>query len=169
MLWAMSSITRISAVTRSGSRVPAGDFEVKDGVPDNAHKLKSLMQAHHGIFIASPEYNASLTPMLKNTLDWVSRIKDEGEAPLQVFKTRVFAVGGASPGALGAMRSLMHLRVVLELGLGALVLPDQVGVMKAHEAFDDHGHLKDKVLQEAYKGIIKRLAHAAKIMRSDPE
>ncbi len=145
-----------------------GDSEAKDGVPDNARKLKALFEAHHGIFIASPEYNASMTPLLKNTLDWVSRITDEGEAPLQVYKTRVFAVGGASPGAFGGIRSLTHLRVVMELGLGALVLPDQIGVPKAHEAFEDNGHLKDKSQQEKFKAIIQRLAHAAKIMRSEP-
>jgi NAD(P)H-dependent FMN reductase len=145
-----------------------GDTEASTGVPDNAHKLKALMQAHHGIFIASPEYNASITPLLKNSLDWVSRIKDDGEGPLQVYKTRVFAIGGASPGGFGGMRSMMHLRGVLELGLGALVLPDQIAVARATDAFDDHGHLKDKTLQATYKSIIQRLAHAAKIMRSEP-
>lgn len=145
-----------------------GDLESKDGVPENAHKIKALMQAHQGVFIASPEYNSSMTPLLKNTLDWVSRITVDGEPPMQVYRTRVFAVGAASPGAYGGMRSLTHLRMVMELGLGALVLPDQIAVAKAHEAFDEHGHLKDKALQERYKAVIQRLAHAARIMASEP-
>lgn len=145
-----------------------GDVEARDGVPDNAVKLRALMQAHHGIFIASPEYNASYTPLLKNAIDWVSRIKDEEAVAVPVYRTRVFALGSASPGALGGLRSLSDIRGVLELGLGALVLPDQIAVGKAHEAFDEHGHLKDKALQDKFKAIIQRLAHAAKIMRSEP-
>lgn len=145
-----------------------GDAEARDGVPDNALKLRALMQAHQGIFIASPEYNASYTPLLKNALDWVSRIKDEEAIAVPVYKTRVFALGSASPGAFGGIRSLAAIRSVLELGLGALVLPDQIAVPKAHEAFDEHGHLKDKAAQEKFKAIIQRLAHAAKIMRSEP-
>jgi NAD(P)H-dependent FMN reductase len=145
-----------------------GDLETRGGVPENAAKLKALLEAHHGVFICSPEYNASITPLMKNTLDWISRIKDDGGLPTQVYRSRVFAVGGASPGRFGGMRSLTHLRVIMELGLGCLVLPDQLAVPVAHEAFDDHGHLRDKALQQKYKEIIQRLAHAAKIMRSEP-
>ena len=83
------------------------------------------------MFIASPEYNASVTPLLKNTIDWVSRVRERGEPPLAAYKNRVFALGGASDGAYGAMRSLMALRQVLELGCGALVIPDQIAVMRA--------------------------------------
>ncbi len=141
-----------------------GDSETREGTPENARKLQALMQAHDGIFIASPEYNASITPLLKNTLDWISRVKVEGEAPLHVFKSRVFALGSASPGGFGGMRSLMHTRQVLELGLGALVLPDQVAVPRANAAFDDHGHLNDKAQQDMLKALIQKLARAAKIM-----
>ena len=142
-----------------------GDIEAKSGVPENAKKLKALLLVHDGVFIASPEYNASLAPLLKNALDWVSRNKDEGEPPLHVFKTRVFALGSASPGAFGGMRGLMALRQSMELGLSALVLPDQIVVAKATEAFDDHGHLKDKSLMEMYKGVIQKLARAAHVMK----
>ena len=83
------------------------------------------MKVHTGIFIASPEYNASISPLLKNSLDWVSRIRREGEEPLAVFKTRVFALGAASPGGMGGIRGLVTARTVLEMGLSALVLPDQ--------------------------------------------
>ena len=119
-----------------------GDLEAQSGPPANAAKLKQLMAAHHGVFIASPEYNASITPLLKNTIDWISRVRERGEPPLAVFKNRVFALGGASDGAYGAMRSLLALRQVLELGCGALVIPEQIAVMRASEAFDDMDNLK---------------------------
>ncbi len=142
-----------------------GDFEAKSGMPDNAKKLKALLLVHHGVFIAAPEYNASLAPLLKNALDWVSRTRDEGEPPLHIYKSRVFAIGSASPGAFGGMRGLIALRQTLEMGLGALVLPDQIVVPRAADAFDDQGHLKDKGLMEMYKGLIQRLAHAATVLR----
>lgn len=141
-----------------------GDLERDDGQPENAHKFKALMEAHTGIFIASPEYNASITPLLKNTLDWVSHIRDEGDAPLQVYKTRVFALGSASPGGMGGLRSLTTVRLVLELGLGALVLPDQFAVPRAADAFGEDGHLKNKDSQENFKALIQKLARAAHVL-----
>jgi NAD(P)H-dependent FMN reductase len=141
-----------------------GDLEAADGPPENARKFKALMQAHSGIFIASPEYNASIAPLLKNTLDWISHTREEGEAPLQVFKTRVFALGSASPGGMGGLRSLITARTVLELGLGALVLPDQFAVPRAAEAFDEQGHLKNKEAQESFKTLIQKLARAAHVL-----
>ncbi len=142
-----------------------GDLEAREGPPENARKLKALMSLHHGVFIVSPEYNASVTPLLKNTLDWISRIKEADGSALQVFKTRVFALGGASPGAFGGVRGNPHLRQILELGLGAIVLPDQILVPRANEAFDDHGHLKDKAAMELYKSVIQKLARAAHLMK----
>lgn len=146
-----------------------GELEAKSGPPDNARKLKALMEVHHGVFIAAPEYNASITPLLKNTLDWVSRVKAEGEAPLAVYKSRVFALGAASPGAFGGLRGLIATRQVLELGVGALVLPDQILVARAGDAFGDDGHLKEKPQMELLKSVVQRLAKAAHIMRGDKE
>ena len=141
-----------------------GDIEVNDGPPSTARKLKALMGVHTGIFIASPEYNASFSPLLKNAIDWVSHVKDDGEAPLQVYKSRVFAVGSASPGGMGGLRGLSQLRLVLETGLGALVLPDQFVVPKAVDAFDENGHLKNKDNQELFKVLIQKLARAAHVL-----
>lgn len=141
-----------------------GDLEAAEGQPENAKKLKAVMEAHSGIFIASPEYNASITPLLKNSLDWVSHVRPEGEAPLQVFKTRVFALGSASSGGMGGLRSLTTVRQVLELGVGALVLPDQFAVPRAHEAFGEDGHLKNKDSQETFKALIQKLARAAHVL-----
>lgn len=140
------------------------DVEIRDGVPENARKLKSLMLVHEGIFIAAPEYNASITPLLKNTLDWVSRVREEGEPPLQVFKTRVFAIASASPGRFGGVRGLITLRQVLAVGLQALVIAEQVSVPNAADAFDEKGHLKDKSQQEQVKTVVSKLARAAKVL-----
>jgi chromate reductase, NAD(P)H dehydrogenase (quinone) len=141
-----------------------GDMDATDGPPDNAKKLLALMQVHTGIFIACPEYNASITPLLKNSLDWVSRIRTDNSAGLEVFKTRVFALGAASPGGTGGMRGLVTVRNVLEMGLGALVLPDQVILPRAANAFDDHGHLVDKEAQDRFKVVIQKLSRAARVL-----
>lgn len=141
-----------------------GDLQAREGVPENAYKLEELMKVHSGVFIASPEYNASIAPLLKNTLDWISRIRREGEEPLGVFKTRVFAIGAASPGGTGGMRGLFAVRHVLVHGLGALVLPDQFYVPRAGDAFDDQGHLNDRQAQERFKALIQKLARAAHVL-----
>lgn len=140
------------------------DLQAIEGIPDNALKLEALMKVHTGIFIACPEYNASITPLLKNALDWVSRVRIDGEEPLAVFKTRVFALGSASPGGMGGLRGVNTVRTVLELGLNALVLPDQFAVPKAAEAFEDNGHLKNKEAQERFKQLIQKLARAAHVL-----
>ena len=112
-------------------------ISAKTGMPDNAVKLKQLVSAHRGVFIASPEYNASITPLLKNTLDWISVVRERGEPQLAAYQNRVFALGGASPGRSGAMQSLIALRQVLAVGCRALVIPEQVTVPNAADAFDE--------------------------------
>lgn len=141
-----------------------GDAEVAEGPPENARKLKHLMGLHTGIFIASPEYNSSIPPLLKNTLDWVSRVREGDEIPNEVFKTRVFGLGSASPGGMGGLRGLNTVRQVLELGLGALVLPEQFAVPRAADAFEENGHLKNKDSQETLKALIQKLARAAHVL-----
>lgn len=139
-----------------------GDLETKSGPPENALKLKRHFMASHGIFIASPEYNASVTPLLKNTLDWVSRVREGNEPPLAAYKNRVFAIGGASPGPFGGMRSHMALRQVLEIGCGALVIPDYITVREAATAFDDMDGLKDERSAKQLKSVLERLVDAAR-------
>ena len=99
-----------------------GDLEDTNGVPENAKKLKRLFLAQDGIFLSCPEYNAGISPLLKNTLDWISRVKEPGDP----YKTKVFALGAASTGAFGGMRGLIGMRTILEVGLGAMVLPQMV-------------------------------------------
>jgi chromate reductase, NAD(P)H dehydrogenase (quinone) len=138
-----------------------GDSEAESGPPQNAVKLKRLFDIHHGVFIASPEYNASITPLLKNTLDWVSRVRGAQEPPLAAYKQRVFALGAASNGTYGGYRSLIALRHVLELGCGALVLPDQIAVREAATAFDSMDNLRDEANANRLRTVLGRLVDAA--------
>ena len=113
-----------------------------------------------------PIYNGDLEakegPPLKNTLDWVTRVKEKGETGLEVFRSRVFAISGASPGSYGAMRSLLHLRQILEIGMGATVIPQQIAVPRAMDAFEADGSLKDKAQQTLCKSVVEALAVAAR-------
>lgn len=117
-----------------------GDLEIQDGLPDNALRLKTLFKAHDALLIASPEYNSSMPPLLKNTLDWVSR-EWQGESGLLPYQNKVAAIMAASPGALGGIRMLPHLRQILNT-LGVLVLPGQFSLAHADTAFDETGALQ---------------------------
>jgi NAD(P)H-dependent FMN reductase len=139
-----------------------GDLEAADGPPERARAFKALLGEYQGVFIASPEYNSSVTPLLKNTLDWVTRVRAKGETGLEVFKTRVFAISGASPGYYGTMRSLLHLRQILAVGLGATVVPQQIALPRAMEAFEADGSLKDQAQQNLCKSVVEALAAAAR-------
>jgi chromate reductase, NAD(P)H dehydrogenase (quinone) len=154
-------VTRISLVDYP-MPLYDGDAEAKSGAPENALKLKRQFMAHRGVFIASPEYNASITPLLKNSLDWISRAREDGEPPLAAYRNRVFALGAASNGTYGGLRSLMALRHVLELGCGALVLPEQVAVREAAKAFDERDELIDERLGATLRSVLARLVDVAR-------
>jgi NAD(P)H-dependent FMN reductase len=139
-----------------------GDLEARSGPPEHAVNLKRLMMRHGGVFIASSEYNASITPLLKNTIDWISRVREGTEPPLAAYRNRVFALGAASPGTLGGYRSLMALRQVLELGCGATVLPEQVAVRDAVNAFDEKDNLRDPRTADALNVLLRRLVDAVR-------
>lgn len=141
-----------------------GDLEAKAGPPQNAIKLKQMIMAHHGVFIASPEYNASVTPLLKNAIDWVSRVREKGDAPLAAYKNRIFAIAGASPGPYGATRSLLALRQILAVGCGALVIPEQVAVTFAEKAFDEMDNLADARVSSSLKTVVQRLIEMSRLM-----
>lgn len=117
------------------------DVEAREGIPANAVKLKELFRSHHGFLIACPEYNSSITPLLKNVIDWMSR-KAKDEPLMAAFNGKAVVLMAASPGALGGLRGLGHVRDILS-NIGAIVLPQQVALPKAHEAFDPDGTIKD--------------------------
>jgi NAD(P)H-dependent FMN reductase len=137
------------------------DHDVVAGPPPNAVKLKKMIAAHRGVFIACPEYNASIPPLVKNMIDWVSRVHERGDPPYAAFRGRAFALGAASPDVLGGARGLLALRQVLELGCGALVLPEQVVVPSAENAFDELDNLKDARHATALKELARRLVEMA--------
>jgi NAD(P)H-dependent FMN reductase len=132
------------------------DLEASEGLPPNARKLKDLMLAHHGFLIAAPEYNSGITAALKNAIDWASR-PVPGERPLACFVDKVAVLMSASPGKLGGLRGLVHVRSILG-NIHVLVLPDQIAVPAAHEAFAADGSLKDPKLQASIEGLGKKLA-----------
>ncbi len=133
------------------------DQDMISGPPANATKLKKMMMAHHGVFIVSPEYNASISPLVKNMIDWVSRVRERGEPPYAAFKGRVFALAAASTDAFGGLRGLLTLRQILELGCGAMVIPEQLAVGNAEQAFDEMDDLKDARNADALKTLARRL------------
>ena len=139
------------------------DEEDNSGPPDNAIKLKKLMCAQQGVFIASPEYNASVTPLLKNALDWISRVREGREPALAAYHGRVFALGAVSPRTHGGMRSLLALRQILELGCGAFVIPSQVELREAAEAFDADGKLNDAAAASDLRRVAADLVETARM------
>lgn len=141
------------------------DLEREQGLPDNARRLKTLFTANDGLLIASPEYNSSITALLKNTIDWVSR-PTPGEAPLGCFDGKVAAIMSASPGALGGLRGLVTLRMILG-NIKVTVLPDQLAIVKAHEAFDPAGSLKDSQLNQTVGAIAGKLVETVRRMKGD--
>jgi chromate reductase, NAD(P)H dehydrogenase (quinone) len=156
-------VTRISLVDYPLPLYDA-DADARSGQPENAVKLKRMIQAHQGVFIVSPEYSASVTPLLKNAIDWVSRVREKGDPTYAAFKGRVFAVASASTGQHGGLRSLMALRQILELGCGAVVIPEQVAVPWADMAFDEMDNLSDARLANALRTELERLVETARLM-----
>ncbi|MBW4576679.1 MAG: NAD(P)H-dependent oxidoreductase [Aphanothece sp. CMT-3BRIN-NPC111] len=133
-----------------------GDLEAAEGIPANARKLKELMIAHQGLLIASPEYNSSISGVLKNTIDWISR-PEAGEPPLACFVDKVAVIMSTSPGGFGGLRGLVHLRSILG-NIRVLVLPDQIAVSNAFDVFNEDGTLKDSKQQAAIEQLGSKLA-----------
>jgi chromate reductase len=163
LVLAEAEVTRISLADYPLPLFDA-DTHSESGPPRHAVALKHMLQGHRGVFMTSPEYSASVTPLLKNTIDWISRVRERGEPTYAAFKNRVFAIGAASTGSGGGLRSLLALRQILELGCGALVVPEQVAVPRAGEAFDDMDNLKDEALAAALKAAARRLVELASML-----
>ncbi|WP_348826759.1 NAD(P)H-dependent oxidoreductase [Halomonas sp. RT37] len=132
-----------------------GDLEAGEGLPEHASRLKRMFMEHQGLAIASPEYNGFITPLLKNTIDWVSR-PDGDLGALEPYQNKVAAIVGASPGGLGGLRALPLLRQLLS-NIGVTVLPDQLAVGGAGSAFHEDGSLADEGKAKALDNICQRL------------
>ncbi|MFU8816583.1 MAG: NADPH-dependent FMN reductase, partial [Pseudomonadales bacterium] len=134
-----------------------GDLEAEQGVPDNALQLKTLFKAHRGLLIATPEYNTSISGVLKNTIDWVTR-PVPNEPFLACFNGHVAALLSASLGPMGGIRAQAHLRQILG-GIGVTVIPEHWGVPGVGEAtFDPQGGLADPAGQAMVRRVGSSLA-----------
>ncbi len=136
------------------------DLESVSGIPENAHRLGKLLHEANALFIASPEYNASVSPLLKNAIDWLSRIKGENSP----FSDMVCCLAAASPGAMGGLRGLNHLRDIL-VSIGVLVISQQVSVASAMDAFEEDGRLKNERTADFMKAALESLTQKASALK----
>lgn len=142
-----------------------GDLEEKSGVPKHAVNLKRMIGSHDGVMLVTPEYNSSLPPLLKNAIDWVSRVEDANELQGQVFRDRPFAIASASEGRLGGTRCLAALRLILS-GCRATVIPNQLALSFADQAYDDSDRLKHAGDAAALRAMTQQLIDVAQSMKT---
>jgi chromate reductase, NAD(P)H dehydrogenase (quinone) len=140
-----------------------GDLQAKSGVPKHAVNLKRMIGAHHGVLIVTPEYNSSVPALLKNTIDWITRVQDAHETRGQVFRDRAFAIAAASGNRLGGTRALAALRLILA-ACQATVIPNQLALSFADEAYDDRDRLKHPADVEALKALARQLIDVSQRM-----
>lgn len=154
------------------TRISLGDYplpimdqnlENEHGIPENAYKLGRQIAAHDGFLIASPEYNSSIPPLLKNALDWVSRIHKQDGKPFHPYHGKVAGLCSSSDGMFGGARGLYHLRSVLMNCQVEIVTP-QCSISKASEAFDDKGGLKEKRNRDAMEKVCRTLIERAEML-----
>jgi chromate reductase len=140
-----------------------GDLQAKSGVPNNAVNLKRMIAAHHGVLLVTPEYNSSVPPLLKNAIDWVTRVQDPHETRGQVFRERPFAIAAASESRLGGTRALAALRLILS-ACQATVVPNQLALSFADQAYDEMDKLKFPADIEALKALVRQLIDVSQHM-----
>jgi NAD(P)H-dependent FMN reductase len=141
-----------------------GDLQAKSGVPQHAINLKRMIGAHHGVLIVTPEYNSSVPALVKNTIDWVSRVQDPHETRGQVFHGRAFALAAASGNRLGGTRALAALRLILT-ACHAAVIPNQLALSFAEQAYDDMDRLKHPADIDTMRALVRQLIdHSQRMM-----
>ena len=140
-----------------------GDMQAKSGVPKHAVNLKRMIGAHHGVLIVTPEYNSSVPALVKNTIDWISRVQDPHETRGQVFRERAFAIAAASGNRLGGTRALAALRLILT-ACHATVVPNQLALSFAEEAYDDKDRLKHQGDIDALNAMVRQLVEFSQRM-----
>jgi chromate reductase, NAD(P)H dehydrogenase (quinone) len=140
-----------------------GDLQAKSGVPKNAVNLKRMIAAHHGVLVVTPEYNSSVPPLLKNTIDWITRVQDPQETRGQVFRERPFAIASASESRLGGTRVLAALRLIL-VACQATVVPSQLALSFADQAYDEMDKLRFPADIEALKALVRQLIDVSQHM-----
>lgn len=144
------------------------DLEREDGMPEAVRNFKQLMADHDGFLIASPEYNSSISPLLKNAIDWASRAETPEEPRLIAYSGKAAVLMATSPGALGGLRGLVTVRSILA-NLGVIVLPQQRAVGQSFTAFDDEGRLADEKLHAAIEALGSDLSGFLRKYLTTPE
>lgn len=136
-----------------------GDLE-QAAFPPAARELKALFKAHHGFLIASPEYNGSVSGVLKNAIDWASRPDGEGPVALSAFRGKVAGLMAASISPFGGLRGVTHLRQILGT-IQVVVATEQVLIPFAQNAFDEAGALKEPLPAQILGMTVARVIELA--------
>ena len=152
-------VTRIS-LRDYAMPVYDADLEAAKGQPENAFRLARLFHEMDGVVLVSPEYNTSISPLMKNMIDWISRVSDDGRGKLTPYRGKVFAIAAASAGNYGGMRGLIHLRGIL-VNLGALVISEQLALANVDRALDENDLIKDDRMRRILNSMVKSIVEKA--------
>jgi chromate reductase len=144
---------KVTAVSLADYPLPFVDDDGRPNPPEAATALAQVVMAQQGLFISCPEYNSGYPPLLKNALDWVSMVRKDGPG----LAGKVVGLGAASPGARGGYRALTQFRSVLELGFGALVIPEMASVPFANKVLPPEGGLQDEGASKFLDACLMRL------------
>jgi chromate reductase, NAD(P)H dehydrogenase (quinone) len=167
------AVKELALMDVDATRISLADYELpiyqagleNESLPPNAIKLRQMILAHQGVFIATPEYSASVPPLLTNAIGWVARVRERGDQANTIFKGRVFAIAAASTDRFGGLRALTALRQILEIGCGALTIPEQIAVPHADHAFDYKDQLADLDTAKQFRAQLARLVELAQLMQ----
>ena len=155
-----AEVTRISLVDYP-LPIMDEDLEKEHGIPGNAMNLARLIDAHDGVLIASPEYNGSIPPLLKNAIDWVSRVRHDDGRMLRPLAGKPAGLCSSSAGRFAGIRAANHLRAVLVRCQMDVVTPE-CSVPEAASAFDEAGAFRDERLQKSMEILCRTLTQAAR-------
>ncbi|MER8843419.1 MULTISPECIES: NADPH-dependent FMN reductase [Mesorhizobium] len=139
------------------------DLEKENGVPENAQRLARLIAAHDGLLIATPEYNGSIPPLLKNTIDWVSRVRRDGGRSVRPLAGKIAGLCSSSNGHLAGIRCINHLRAVLVRCQMEVVTPE-CSVPEGGDAFDGDGHFRDERLHKSMEHLCRTLIETSRML-----
>jgi len=151
---------QLAAAGAAVTEIDLGDFEMPifnedleaEHVPEAAGRLAELWRSHDAVFIATPEYNGGLPPLLVNVMAWLSRQKPNP------FRHPVIGIGGVSSGKYGTIWALSHLRDSLSK-VGGLVVPGLLGIGPDELAFDDKGDLVEPAIVRKVEQLVHDLIH----------
>jgi len=147
-----------------------GDLEAASGVPAGALALQQALLANDALLLVTPEYNGFPTPLFINAWDWLSRIQPQGEPArpggLAATANKPVALLSASPGPMGGLRALNYVRQYLQMAFAMIVVPQQLALGKANEAFEAAGALKDPKTAQAVAQVVQAVGSLALALKS---